>query len=209
MIDQTNPIISNLVGKFHVHFTVDGSVEKVMSAAKGSGMKPTIIRLYDDRGTSRVDPMLTRYYFLEKPNLDLIETRIRMDLEKIAYLGLPVVRVKLEHEGDQVGELDHQNYLEAHLKMVFDHSDYAEMIKKLEPKMSELGFVMSKNPYDFNQDKVRHFANIRVKSGSVADAKARVQKVADKLTEVGVNFEEIKIELNVWDSNQKRDVWWA
>lgn len=208
IINITNPMISKLTGKFHAHFTVDGSIEEVMSVAKGSGMKPTIIRLYDGRN-EQVDPMLTRYYFTETPNLDLIEARIRMDLEKIAYLGLHVIRVKLEHEGEQDGELDHQNYLEEHLKMRFSPSDYVNMLEKIEPKMPELGFVLSKNPYGFKENVVHHFANVRIKTGSVSDAKTRVYWVAEKLSEIGVNFEEIKIELNVWDSNQKRDVWWA
>lgn len=201
----------NRPGKYHVHFTIHGTPDDARKVANITGTKPTIIHLYSSAKT-QVDPMLTKYF---SPRSDQDVTTIMNDIRhignRITECGTPLIRTKLEYI-DEIQDdlvLDDHTYVEAHLKMVALMDDYDTMLGTATTLGKENGFALSRNPNDIHRGKIRHFANMRIKTGNAIGAKSRVRDIENILTDHGIAIQETKIELNVYDSNHDIDRWWA
>lgn len=154
---------------------------KDLSLPTPKGWKRTEILLTNGSREDH-DVMLTRHF---KSDL----TKVMEEIAKIRG----VERVKIERTRTWQ-EVDREHYAEFHVK-----------VPEGATAPTASGWARSRNPRDRGNDgRLRYFFNKRVYSGKMEEI---IEEVKREL--YGIDYVELKIEQNIFDSNRSHDAWWA
>lgn len=208
------PPFGGLCGRFHSHLTVrsDGAerLASLEEVARGHCAKVTVIDLarFDER--SQRDVMTTRYHQDPEPGaLGRIADDLADFARDLERAGLPVVRVKVEHESEpSLSTYTATNYHEVHVKLALAESSFEADRAWLAEQGPRFGWVPSTNPYERRQGVVVQFVTLRCYEGDRESADAVVSSVRQALDARGLRVLEIKRETTVLDTRREHDAWW-
>ena len=195
-----DPALAALPGPFHAHLTVDAEADALPHVPHA---RATVIDL---GGRPQRDPMLT----VDGADLANLVQRILTTMDALDAAGVPVARVKIEQGGrPTLPTLSPERYAEAHLKLRIPRAGAEATLAHLRAAASEHGFALSRNPREQTADALVQFVNLRVYTGTIADADARVDAVTAWLTAQGLPPAEVRRETTILDTARARDAWWA
>lgn len=212
------PALCALRGRFHSHVTVQAHAEAVAAfCAARPGLKATIIDLADVAGQRKQqDRMVTAYHFSPggAAGMAHIAAQLARTADDLQAAGMPVLRIKLEHEALPTLEpFSPQQYREIHIQLHLpaDPGDRERTLAWLRAQAPAFGYVPSQNPAQILADGSRHhFLNLRRYAGTLPEIDAQVQALCHHLQQVGgLSIVEVKQETTLLDTHQERDRWWA
>jgi hypothetical protein len=202
-----------LCGRFHSHLTVRSdlpSMAALEEVARAHRAKVTVIELARFDTQSQRDIMTTRYHHDPRPGaLGRIADDLATFARALQGAGLPVLRVKVEHETEpSLLSYTASHYHEVHVKLALDESTFEADRAWLAEQGPRLGWVPSSNPYERREGLVIQFVTLRCYEGDRAAADQVVANVISALDARGLTVLEVKRETTVLDTHRQHDAWW-
>jgi hypothetical protein len=202
-----------LCGRFHSHLTVRGdlpSLSVLEEVARAHRAKVTVIDLARPGSQSQRDIMTTRYHQDPEPGaLGRIADDLATFARALQQAGLPVVRIKVEHESEpSLPCYTPSHYYEVHVKLALGEDTFESDRAWLAEQGPRFGWVPSTNPYERREGLVIQFVTLRCYEGDRARADQVVAGVVSALDARGLHVIEVKRETTVLDTRSEHDAWW-
>ncbi|MFT4978146.1 MAG: hypothetical protein ACI8S6_004054 [Myxococcota bacterium] len=204
----TSPQVRGLAGRFHSHITVRADPDVLRLFCAGRALKVTVIDLADFAERQQRDVMTTAYHC---GTIAQVGEQLAATAAALQAVGLPPVRIKLEHESlPTIEPFSKHCYREIHLKLSIPEATYPAVMARLRAESDRSGCVPSRNPYQRREGQVIQFVNLRIYEGDLAGAEAQTQALVAALSAPGdLRVIEVKSETTVIDTAQALDSWWA
>ena len=209
----------DLVGKFHAHITIPESqvndAVRVLNRCKVRYKITVIVLSSKDIGMRKRkqrDVMITTHYHTFRYiNYMGVEGEVLKVSNALQSAGIPVLRIKIEHEDLPTLPPTINTYRECHIKIGFRYQNFNSVLSLLKMDRVLEDFRFSHNPHSSDSDFIYQFMNLRARSGKIEDFDSRVD--ASFLYLVGsyptLKVSKPKIETTVVDTRISIDNWWA
>lgn len=207
------PPLGELCGRFHSHITVRVEPERLpllQQVARSHQAKVTVIDLEGESERAQRDIMTTRYHLDDAPGaLGRISEALARFAADLEGAGLPVLRVKVEHESEpSLQSYTDIRYHEVHIKLSLDEPSFARDRAWLAEQAPRMRWVPSRNPYERRDGRVVQFVTMRCYEGDRASADRMVDAALSALSARELQVVEVKRENTVLDTHRAHDAWW-